>query len=452
MLVIGLVAIAVAIGAWILRPLDQAAKSSVRAPQFTLVDFLCLFVLIQLPTGLIHGWLRGTDYPGIWVLDGFGWGSCGMMWWISVRTLSRAGIQNPWHRGTFLLSALPLAFFGSIATPFIVLLLVVSAATNTPAELKEMGWLAVAVVALVAALYGCGRYTRWMIRAAHPPMAGAAATAGWHRLNSGGEVQDSMGLSELQRRAIDRVIEYLNASRSLLFITGAGISADSGLPTYRGIGGLYNVDVTEDGMPIEVALSGHTLRTRPEVAWKYLAQIGRAVMGAKHNRGHEVIAEMEARFDRVLTLTQNVDGFHRQAGSKNVIEIHGNMHELVCTACGFSRGVGELDETEIPPRCPECQALLRPDVVLFGELLPEEKTRRLYHELAIGFDLVFTIGTTSVFPYIAEPVWHAKHRGVPTVEINPGSSEVSHLVNVKLAMGAAAALDAIWQRYQSRVG
>jgi NAD-dependent deacetylase len=157
---------------------------------------------------------------------------------------------------------------------------------------------------------------------------------------------------------------------------------------------------------------------------------------------------MEAHFDRVWTLTQNVDGFHRQAGSKNVIDIHGDMHELCCTACGFRQTVSELTELSIPPRCPECEAILRPDVVLFGEMLPPEKVQRLYRELAAGFDLVFSVGTTSVFPYIAEPVLAASRAGVPTVEINPGISEVSHLADVRLAMGAAKALDAIWRRYQ----
>jgi NAD-dependent deacetylase len=192
------------------------------------------------------------------------------------------------------------------------------------------------------------------------------------------------------------------------------------------------------------------LRSRPELTWKYMAQIGRAAFAARFNRGHEVIAEMEARFERVWTLTQNVDGFHRQAGSKNVIDVHGDMHELYCTACSFREWVNEFDEASLPPRCPECETILRPDVVLFGETLPPEKVERLYREVARGFDLVFTVGTTSVFPYIAEPVWIAAQLGKPTVEINPGPSEVSDIVDVKLSMGAARALDAIWKRYQAR--
>jgi len=91
-------------------------------------------------------------------------------------------------------------------------------------------------------------------------------------------------------------------------------------------------------------------------------------------------------------------------------------------------------------------------VVLFGEMLPEAKVERLFRELAVGFEVVFTIGTTSVFPYIAQPVREAVRQGIPTVEINPGTSEVSHLVDVTLSLGAAAALDAIWERYLRRRG
>jgi len=249
------------------------------------------------------------------------------------------------------------------------------------------------------------------------------------------------------RRTLDRAVQLLRASRSLLFITGAGISADSGLPTYRGVGGVYQVDKTEDGVPIEEALSGHMFRTRPELTWKHLADLERASRGATFNRGHAVIALMERHFDRVVVLTQNVDGFHRRAGSSQVIDIHGDLHHLQCTACPFRQSVESYRDLAIPPPCPSCAAIMRPDVVLFGEMLCSRKLERLRDELAAGFDLVFTIGTTSVFPYIAEPVVLARQTHCPTIEINPGTSEVSHLVDIKIAHGAAAALDAIWNRY-----
>jgi NAD-dependent deacetylase len=259
-----------------------------------------------------------------------------------------------------------------------------------------------------------------------------------------------MPLCDQDRETIDRIVDLLERSSSVFFVTGAGISADSGLPTYRGIGGLYNAETTEDGRPIEELLSGGTMRRQPELTWKYLSQIERACRGARCNRGHEVIAEMEAHFERLVVLTQNVDGLHRQAGSKEVIDIHGDLHNLLCTRCDFRQTLDDFSDLKVPPRCPECDAIIRPDVVLFGEMLPPEKVERLYAELDRGFDIVFSVGTTSVFPYIAAPVVRAAYLGKPSIEINPGVSEVSRVVTVRLALGAATALDAVWSRFRER--
>ena len=248
---------------------------------------------------------------------------------------------------------------------------------------------------------------------------------------------------------IENVCALLKNISSILFITGAGISADSGLPTYRGIGGLYNTNHTDDNIPIEEALSGRMLETDPAIAWKYISQIERACRGAKFNRGHQVIAEMESVFQRVLVLTQNVDGFHFQAGSRNVIDIHGDIHHLKCMSCYYKTTVGDYSGLSIPPPCPDCGSVLRPLVVLFGEMLDEAKYRRLAKEVEKGFDAVFTVGTTSVFPYIAGPVLEAKRRGRHVVEINPTPTQVSHLADIKIAAGAAKTLDGIWKRFQS---
>jgi NAD-dependent deacetylase len=249
-----------------------------------------------------------------------------------------------------------------------------------------------------------------------------------------------------QLETLEAIVRILQKCQSILFVTGAGISADSGVPTYRGIGGLYDVDVTEEGLPIEEILSGSMLRSNPELTWKYLGQIARAAQGASYNRAHEVIAAMEQQFPRVWTLTQNVDGFHRSAGSRNVIEIHGNMHSLFCTECAFRRTVDDDASLPIPPRCPDCRAIMRPNVVLFGEMLPEESFIQLRRELEIGFEAVFSIGTSSVFPYIQEPVVAARQMGVPTIEINPSETSVSHFADYRLKMGAAEAMDKIWER------
>lgn len=249
------------------------------------------------------------------------------------------------------------------------------------------------------------------------------------------------GLSVEAQRSVARIITWLQRpeTRRLLFITGAGLSADSGLPTYRGVSGLYNHDDTEDGVAIEEALSGSMMRMRPEICWKYIAQIEEGCRGAKPNRGHDVIAALQSQFD-VWVLTQNVDGLHRQAGSKQVIDIHGDVHALKCTACEHQRTVPDYANMKIPPSCPQCGALVRPEVVLFGEMLPVDRLQRYQEELGKGFDLIFSVGTTSVFPYIAEPIWHARLQGISTVEINPGNSEVSDLVEERIAHGAALTL------------
>ncbi len=245
---------------------------------------------------------------------------------------------------------------------------------------------------------------------------------------------------------IGAVAEILRNCRRVLCITGAGISAESGVPTYRGIGGLYNDRLTDLELPIEEVLSGEMMRRNPAVTWKYLSQIENACRGARPNRAHQILARMEQLFDSVCILTQNVDGFHQAAGSTNVIDIHGTMHHIFCPHCGYTLPDADYARLTIPPQCPECRRVMRPDVVLFGEFLPPEKTVRLAGELNRGFDIVFSIGTTSTFPYISSPVIHAAQKGVPTVEINPTETAISALVAYRIGRGAGEALQKIWER------
>jgi NAD-dependent deacetylase len=247
---------------------------------------------------------------------------------------------------------------------------------------------------------------------------------------------------------IDQVVELLRRSRSLLFITGAGLSADSGLPTYRGIGGLYQNQNAEAEMPIEQFLSSDAFQERPNQTWNYFLDGEAASRHAKPNRGHQVIAEMQSAFDRVWVLTQNVDGFHHQAGSQNVIAIHGDMRTVRCLHCPYQERLVDYSSLSRSPQCPKCQGLIRPDVVLFGEQLPARQLAAYRTEISKGFDLVFSVGSTSLFSYISGPVLDAYQSGKPTVEINPGETEVSELVTVKLPMSAATALDQIWQQYK----
>ncbi len=245
---------------------------------------------------------------------------------------------------------------------------------------------------------------------------------------------------------LDEVAEQLRRARRALFITGAGISVDSGLPTYRGLGGLYDSDETEEGMRIEEALSGQLFAVRPDITWKYLIQIEKTCRGAKPNDAHLAIARLEGCLERVTVFTQNVDGLHGQAGSSEVIEIHGNLQELACTACRHEEAAGTLGERAMPPRCPSCGAVLRPKVVLFGEALPEKELERFIDAFQAGFDIVFTIGTSNVFPYITQPVVLAACSGIPTVEINPARTRLSDSVDYYLPLGAADAMSKLLGR------
>jgi len=250
---------------------------------------------------------------------------------------------------------------------------------------------------------------------------------------------------ELNEAEIARVAEAVSAARRVVFFTGAGISAESGLPTYRGIGGLYNNITVDEGLPIETVLSGTMFRQSPEITWKYVAEIERACRGAGANAAHRAIAAVEAAVD-VCIITQNVDGFHTAAGSSNVIELHGNLGKLACTKCGDEVRVENYSGLSIPPRCGSCNGILRPMVVLFGEMLPDAAIHQYDDELARGFDVFFSVGTTAGFAYIFEPIAEASRRGMTTIEINPDLTPLSDIVSHRFDAGARVTLEAIAER------
>jgi NAD-dependent deacetylase len=250
--------------------------------------------------------------------------------------------------------------------------------------------------------------------------------------------------------ALDRVATLLSNARRVLFVTGAGVSADSGLPTYRGPGGLYADISTPDGLPIETILSRDMFRQRPELTWKYLLEVEQACRGATCNAAHRVIAELERELGTVTVLTQNVDGFHHLAGSQNVIDIHGDLHEILCTRCRRRRHVSSYAELAPLPRCTSCGGIERPDVVLFGENLPEEKFDRLMRELGHGFDMVVSVGTSGTFPYIRLPMLRAQVCGWSSVDINPEQNPMTAYAEHYIPLRAADACEALWQRVRQR--
>lgn len=234
---------------------------------------------------------------------------------------------------------------------------------------------------------------------------------------------------------IEQLARAFNCAERVLIITGAGLSADSGLPTYRGVGGLYNGN-TDEGLPIEAALSGPMLQRDPALCWKYLAELGRACLGAEPNAGHQAIAELQRLKPQCWLLTQNIDGFHRAAGSpdERLIEIHGQLAPLYCPLCGYKdQQLAAHLEQALPPLCRQCAGVLRPPVVLFEEVLPEKAIATLHKQLAKGFDLVLSIGTSASFGYIVEPVLRTRAVGGFTAEINPARTGLSDGVDVYIA-------------------
>ncbi len=247
--------------------------------------------------------------------------------------------------------------------------------------------------------------------------------------------------------AIENAVVLFRNAQSILFVTGAGVSADSGLPTYRGVGGLYDGRVTEDGLTIEQALSGSVFRSHPEITWKYLAQMEFMARGKTYNAAHEAIVYFEKNWPRVWTLTQNIDGFHLSAGAQNVLEIHGTLRRLRCPRCATMLDVVSYENVSLPPRCSNCGGGMRPDVVLFDEMLPTDILAKLDQELNRGFDLVVSVGTSSQFPYILEPIYRAIQNGKATLEINPAvATDISGLVTLHLCARAAEALPEIQRR------
>ena len=251
-------------------------------------------------------------------------------------------------------------------------------------------------------------------------------------------------------QAIIRVAQAIEQAERSLIITGAGLSADSGLPTYRGLGGLYNGH-TDEGLPIEAALSGSMLQRDPALCWKYLAELGKACLSAQPNAGHRAIAELQRRKPECWLLTQNIDGYHRAAGSpaERLIEIHGELAPLYCQSCGaVDPQLAEHLSRPLPPKCRQCGGVLRPPVVLFEEMLPERAIGTLYAELRKGFTVVISIGTSASFPYIVEPVLRTRQAGGFTAEINPTRTDLSAAVDVHLQSRALDVLPELLRHIQ----
>lgn len=235
-------------------------------------------------------------------------------------------------------------------------------------------------------------------------------------------------------RLPEALYEALVDIRRVGVITGAGISAESGIPTYRGIGGIY--DDPDKGDDIIEALTGSTLLTDPDRTWRAVGELARHAGGARPNKGHMALVAIERSVKEFVLLTQNVDGLHQAAGSRNVIPVHGSIRATRCMGCGRQGTLApdELAALDAAPRCDACGAILRPGAVLFGEMLPADVVQRMYQEFAEKPpEVILVVGTSALFPYITAPVSEANRNGRLTVEINPERTYLSPEVHFHLA-------------------
>lgn len=213
--------------------------------------------------------------------------------------------------------------------------------------------------------------------------------------------------------------EYLINSKYTIATTGAGISVESGIPPFRGQGGLwsrYN--------PIVLDLDYYYSNTRE--SWKVVKKLFFDFFGsAKPNEAHKVLARLEEKGLINCVITQNIDNLHYEAGSKNIIEYHGNSRQMVCMKCADIFAVKNLTLTNEPPKCPHCSGLLKPDFIFFGEAIPQYAATQSVIE-AKKADLVLLIGTTGeVMPASFIPEI-AKSSGAKIIEINPTPSRFTN--------------------------
>lgn len=212
---------------------------------------------------------------------------------------------------------------------------------------------------------------------------------------------------------------FATANR-VLVLTGAGISAESGVPTFRGGGNT----ATWKGLPFDVISSGAMLERNLPAVWEWFDYRRDLLRSLEPNAGHRAIADWQGRFADLTLVTQNVDGLHRRAGSRNVVELHGNIWRARCVGC---RATHEIPlEGARPEACRDCGDALRPDVVLFGELLPPG-TFEFAAQRASRCELCFVIGTSGlVYPAASLPEV-AKSAGAFVCEVNPEPTDLSHL-------------------------
>ncbi len=224
----------------------------------------------------------------------------------------------------------------------------------------------------------------------------------------------------------------------ITFFTGAGVSAESGIPTFRGSEGLwrkYN--------PMDLA-TPEAFQKNPKLVWEFYDDRRQNIARAKPNKAHLLMADIEKKFPNVAVITQNVDGLHQRAGSENVIELHGNIWKVRCIRCGKEEYNYEAPLKELPPSCKYCGGMLRPGVVWFGESLPFNELNRAF-EIAERSNFFIVVGTScQVYPAAQLP-FVAKQKGSKVIEINPEYTPVSDIADISIRKKATEGMEEVFK-------
>lgn len=245
----------------------------------------------------------------------------------------------------------------------------------------------------------------------------------------------------MDEEAIERAAEFLNAARSVCVSTGAGMSKESGIETFRddetGLWTKFNAEelATPEGF-----------RRDPEKVWAWYRWRRQKLLEIGPHEGHRLLAEWEQRVSDFTLVTQNIDGLHERAGSKNIVELHGRLDMARCTFCDYE--VQGLEDLGPDPSCPVCMKRLRPAVVWFGEPLPAGAIEAAFNA-AQRCNVFLVIGTSGVVQPAASLADAARALGAVVIEVNPNRTELSHLANVIVRGGcreALTAIDAAWRR------
>ena len=231
-------------------------------------------------------------------------------------------------------------------------------------------------------------------------------------------------MEDLIKRAARDIVE----TKKVVALTGAGMSAESGIPTFRDPWGFWKKYNPEEYAHLD------TFFSQPEKPWRMVKGFDREVK-AKPNPGHLALAEIEKMGFLKEIITQNVDNLHQQAGSTEVIEFHGNLRRAVCLVCGRYYNWEEICLDVLPPRC-ECNGVLKPDAVFFGEQIPQEAFQRAY-QIFRNCRLMLVVGTSAVVYPAADIPQIAKQAGAVVVEINPESTPLTDFVSDYSIIGKA---------------